>query len=370
MKVLHLNTGNETGGGMIHILTLLKQLKNSIDVTLGVFYDGELAKRARNLGINVHVFKQKSRLDIKIIREIKHFINKNEIDILHSHGPRANFIASLIKPKNNYEWLITVHSNPKHDFLNQGIIGKIFTYLNLHAVKSADQIIAISERFKQELIKNGVSKNKIHVILNGIDFSVIPKKAYKREEFGLSKEDFVILMIARLEPVKSHETALMALNKLVKNNKKIHLLIVGDGSRRRELESYVRKERLDQHVTFLGHREDVVELFTLCDISILTSKSESFPLVLLESARAKKTVITTDVGGVQKLIPNEKYGYIIDIGDHHDLAVKISKMMLLKNSGELEQMGERLFHHASKSFSEKKFGESILEIYSTVLKNK
>lgn len=366
MNVLHLNSGTETGGGMYHILSLLNQLKNWSNVTLGVFTEGELAVRARNMGISVQVFHQRTRLDFSVVKRVSHFIDSHHIDILHTHGPRANFIASLLKKERNYEWFVTVHSNPNHDFLHQGIKGKFFTYLNVRAIKAADHIVAISERFQEDLINQGIDAQKIHVILNGINFDIEPEYMYRREDFGLSSDHFVVLMIARLEPVKSHETAFLAIKELQKHYRNLVLLLAGDGSRRNELENFVRDEGLEENVMFLGQRDDVNELLPLCDITVLTSKSESFPLVLLESARAKKPVITTDVGGVRKLIPNEQYGYIIAVGDYQNLADKIRKMILLKNNGKLEQMGERLYHHARKHFSEKIFGKSVLKIYQTV----
>ena len=95
MKVLHVNSGNETGGGMFHILSLLKQLKDKVQTTLVVFHEGELADRARNLGVDVEVFPQRSRLDLSVYRRLKHYIKTQNVDILHSHGARANFISFL-----------------------------------------------------------------------------------------------------------------------------------------------------------------------------------------------------------------------------------------------------------------------------------
>lgn len=363
MKILHLNSGNETGGGMFHILSLLKQLKNSTDVTLGVFHDEVMAAKARSLGINVKVFKQHSQIDLTVAKQIKEYIQDNDIDILHSHGARANFISLFVKPKKNFKWYLTVHSNPLDDFINQGIKGKVFTKLNIRAIKSADQVIAISERFKNDLIQLGVNGQKIDTILNGIDFNIKPKTRYNREMLDLKEDDFVIIMIARLEPVKDHETAFRGLKEALSKEGNIKLLLVGDGSRYEELQNVAEEMGLSENVLFLGQRNDVTELLTIGDITILTSLSESFPLVLLESARAKKPVITTDVGGVKSLIPNEDYGYIINVGDADQLAERILNYYEMKENGKIEERGELLYQHASENFSEEAFAQSVLNIY-------
>jgi L-malate glycosyltransferase len=363
MNVLHLNAGNETGGGMFHILSLLGQLKDTGNITLGLFSEGEMAKRAREKNIHVVIFKQKHQFDISIINQIKQYVIKNKIDIIHSHGPRANVISYMLKRKVNFIWYTTVHSNPLDDFIGYGLKGRFFTRLNVFAIKSADQILAISERFRTNLIKLGADKKKICTILNGIDFNVCPKRAYSREEFQLSKDDFVIMMVARLEPVKHHETAIEAMEQLVKLSSKFQLVLIGDGSRMDELQSMVKEKGLTKNVKFFGYRKDIPELLELCDISLLTSKSESFPLVLLEAARAKKTVVTTDVGGIQSLIPNENYGRIINVGDVENLVKQISDLYELKQKGKLKEMGENLYLHARTNFSLESFANSVRKTY-------
>lgn len=363
MKILHLNSGNETGGGMFHILSLLEHLKNKDEVFLGVFSEGEMTERAREKGIDVVVFKQKYKFDISVRKQILKFIKQNQIEILHCHGPRANAISLLLKRHLNIPWYITVHSNPQDDFLNSGLKGKLFTRINVQAIRSADRILAISERFKKDLGKLGVQQEKIVTILNGIDFHTPHLQTYEREQFGFKESDFLIMMIARLEPVKLHETALMALKKLKSRSNSLKLILVGDGSRRVELEQMAKDLSVSDNVIFLGHRNDVPALLELADITLLTSKSESFPLVLLESARAKKPVISTDVGDVRLLIPNKEYGRIVNVGDVDHLAKEIWELYKLKEAGKLISMGEKLYEHAEANFSIEVFTESVRNSY-------
>lgn len=367
MKVLHLNSGNETGGGMFHILSLLHQLNKKINVTLGLFHDMEMAERARNMGIQVQIFKQNSKFDLSVLKEIQNFIQKNEIDILHSHGPRANFISYLIRHNITCQWLITVHSDPEDDFIGKGILGRLFTHLNIKSIKNADHILAISNRFKDKLMTFGIEANKISTILNGIDFHVKPRKIYKRSDFGLNENDFVIMQIARLDPVKNHKTAFKALKQLLDKSTEFQLVLVGDGALENDLKNLAKEMNISENVHFLGYRNDIPELLTLCDITILTSRSESFPLVLLESARAKKPVISTDVGDVKSLIPDDRYGFIINVDDYNDLTKKIWKMYQLRKSGMLTIIGENLHRHAAANFSEEHFAKSVLMVYKKVV---
>ena len=92
-------------------------------------------------------------------------------------------------------------------------------------------------------------------------------------------------MPARLEPVKGHEFALAALSEVVSEFPHVKLLLAGDGKHETALEEMVSEKGLSDHVYFLGYREDLDRIYPLGDVTLLTSLSESFPLVLLEGAK-------------------------------------------------------------------------------------
>jgi L-malate glycosyltransferase len=368
MKILHLNAGNETGGGMFHILSLLNQLNRS-EFYLGVFEHGEMYERAIESGIQTVLFPQRTKFDFSIIKKITRFIRENEIDFIHTHGARANCYGTLIRTLTDVKWLATVHSDPRDDFMGKGAIGRLYTYTNKRALRKADHLLAISERFKTILtVGFNIPSERVSVMLNGIDFEKELPKPYRREELGLSEEDFVIIMVARLEPVKGHKVALKALQKVNANhNGKVKLLLIGDGQQREELKTCTAELGLENVVNFLGHRNDVEKIYPAADAAILTSYSESFPLVLLEAARASVPVITTDVGGVDKLIPDDRYGWIIPVENHEALADRIELAMDLKTSGVLQSMGRKLESYSKRHFSIEQFANNVYNVYLKLL---
>lgn len=363
MKILHLNAGNETGGGMHHILLLLNNLPKE-EVILGVFEEGELEKRARSMGIETRVFLKDAQNSKRSIEQVIDFIKEKNVGILHSHGPRANLFGTYIVRKTGCYWISTVHSNPNDDFLGKGIKGKVFTFLNKWSLKRTNHIFAISERFKEMIVSYGIDQNKISIILNGIDFSEQPKKQYAREDFQLSTEDFVIVMVARLEKVKKHLDALRAVRNTIKTNKNIKLVLIGEGSEREEILKNIQLLHIQEHVTFLGHREDVQEILGIADVILLTSKSESFPLVLLEASAQKIPAITTNVGGVNKMIPSAEYGWIVGVGSILGITEAISEAVRFKEDHKLKQIGQLFSEHCKQNFSIEK---QVDEIYKTYL---
>ncbi|XXM72914.1 glycosyltransferase family 4 protein [Lysinibacillus sphaericus] len=368
MKVLHLNAGNETGGGMFHILSLLNEFNHS-EFYLGVFEKGEMYERAVDSGIQAVLFPQKTKFDFSIISKITRFIRENEIDFIHTHGARANCYGALIRSLTDVKWLATVHSDPRDDFMGKGVRGRLYTWANKRALRKADHLLAISERFKKILTAGfNVSRERVSVMLNGIDFDKKLPEPYNREELGLSEVDFVIIMVARLEPVKGHKVALKALQKVnAAHNGKVKLLLVGDGQQREELQRCTNELGLENVVNFLGHRNDVEKIYPVSDLAILTSYSESFPLVLLEAARAGLPVITTDVGGVDKLIPDDSCGWIIPVEDSEALADRIGSAVKLKDTGQLSGMGKKLESYSKRHFSIEQFANNVYNVYLKLL---
>ncbi|TKC17005.1 glycosyltransferase family 4 protein [Robertmurraya kyonggiensis] len=365
MKILHIISGGEVGGSREHVISLLNMYPKE-QVTLLVFQEGMLSTEAKALGINVIILKQKNRYQISVLSQLTKYINHNHFDIVHSHGPRANLFCSLIRHNIDSKWVITLHSDPSLDFMKKGIIGKFFAWLNIYSLKKADLILAVSDRFADMVIEYGVSEDKVYTIFNGINFDA-PDVGFDRQNFNLNETDFVISMIARLHPVKGHQIVLNALDKL-KQKHNLKLLLVGNGPIEDEIKHQVEKMGLSNHVFFLGFRKDVDSILGISDVSVLASYSESFPLVLLESARVKVPIISTDVGGVKKLIDSEDKGWLIPIGDEEALRIAFEDAIILKAEGKLKNIGIKLYEHASSNYSVQHLFNAINQAYESLLK--
>lgn len=367
MKVLHVISGGETGGSRKHVVTLLKKFPSEM-VSLAVFHEGILASEAREHGIDVHVLTQRSRYDLSVLKRLSTFINQGKYDLVHTHGPRANLFGYLIYKRIEAIWVTTIHSEPHLDFMKSGLKGQLFTRLNIYALKRADFLFAVSDKFKSNLISFGINRDKIKTIYNGIDFKEEREKSgvtLKREDLALSENDLVIAMVARLHPVKGHTLVFEALKKIKKQN--VKLLVVGDGSLESDLRQTVKKLGLEKTVHFMGFRKDVEEIYNLSDIAILSSYSESFPLALLEAAKQHVPIIASDVGGVRKLIDKPDLGWVVPIGDSEGIRHALEDAYEKKRANSLKQMGSALYLHASSDFSLEHLYQSIASSYKELV---
>ena len=368
MKVLHLISGGDTGGAKTHIISLLKGLNKLIDANVICFLEDTFYEDAKAAGINIQVFKQKSRSDMSVVSRLLEEIEKDNYDIIHCHGARANFIAMFLKRKVKRPLITTIHSDYKLDFKDNIYKKFVFTTLNTIALKIFDYYIAISDTFKEMLVERGFKKDEIFVAYNGIDLDVPPEFQSKDEflkTYNIDYRDKIIVgIVARLDLVKDHETFIKAANIVLKTNKEIIFLIAGDGNDERRLKDIVKEFKIQDNVHFLGFVKKPYSFFNAIDVNVLTSVSESFPYVILEGARMKKTVISTKVGGVSKLIKDDYNGYLIPIGDENALAEKIKS--LYNNREKIRTMGENLYQDVANNFSSDSMAEQHVKIYKEI----
>lgn len=369
LKVLHLISGGDTGGAKTHVISLVKELDKLIDVKIICFINDIFYQDALKSGINIQVFEQRKRTDFSIIKRLKDEIEKENYDIIHCHGARANFIGVLLKRQINRPMITTVHSDYKLDFKDSFYKRIVYTSLNSMALKSFDYYIAISDTFKTMLVERNFKEQKIFTVYNGIDMDS-PMDYATREEFlsryGIQGEGKVIIgIMGRLDLVKDHETFITAAAKVLETREDVMFLIAGTGNDDLRLKTLVKDMDLEEYIYFLGFVEDQYSFFNAIDVNILTSISESFPYVLMEGARLKKPAISTKVGGISKLIEDGFSGYLIEVGDNEALAEKI--ILFMESQDRIETMGENLYKTLKLNFSSQKMAKKHYEIYEKIL---
>jgi len=206
------------------------------------------------------------------------------------------------------------------------------------AMQFVDAIIPVSDEIKRSLVRRRkIPAEKIQVIHYGVDLQKFCSNGHaavsaKRAEVGAVADTILIGVVARLEPPKGHRYFLEALPEVVKKYPQVHVILVGDGVLRAELEAMTRQLAISRHVTFLGARNDVSELLNAMDFFVLPSVSEGLPNVLLEAMACEKTVMATNVGGIPEVVRHGENGYLVPPANAAAL-----REMLLRSLAEREQ---------------------------------
>jgi glycosyltransferase involved in cell wall biosynthesis len=135
--------------------------------------------------------------------------------------------------------------------------------------------------------------------------------ASRRTEFGIPAQALIAGIVASLRPVKDQATLLRAVALARLKFPHLHLVLVGDGPSRQELETLARGLGIREWVHFAGIRPQLPSMHHMFDVSFLTSRSEGFPNALIEAMAAAKPIIGTDVTGVRDAIRHGQNGLLV-----------------------------------------------------------
>lgn len=370
MKVIHLIGGGDEGGAKSHVLQLIKELGKHIDATLISFRKGKFHDDAVAMGIDARIVKT-GNIFLDLRKTLK-LVKTGQYDIIHSHGAKANMMASIIRRITGIPVVTTVHSDYHLDYMHSLLKRFTFGIINMIALRRIDYHISVSSNLKEILKDSGFDPQHLYSVNNGIAFdNEIPpctrKEFFERFNVPFPEDCVLIGIMARLHPVKDHETFLRAAAEVIKANPEARFLIAGPGDELLDhLKQFADKLGLTPYVCFTGMVEKPYDFFQIIDINVLTSISEGFPYVVLEGARFSKVFVSTRVGGLSELVESGVNGYLVEPKDWKTLGAHLSELSLDKNKR--ERMGEKLQVMAEAEFSLRRMCESQLSIYEAILK--
>jgi glycosyltransferase involved in cell wall biosynthesis len=206
------------------------------------------------------------------------------------------------------------------------------------AIRRAAGIITVSERLRQFAIVCGADPAKTRTIPNGVDTSVFhPRgRAEVRKKHGLNAGIPLILSAGYLIERKGHHRILRALHAMHQRGARARLVIAGgpggEGKFEPALRRLVQELMLQDSVTFTGQvsPETLAELMSAADLLCLATTREGWPNVVNEALACGCPVVATDVGGIPDLIPSEKYGFVVPVGNQEALESAIEKALRLQ----------------------------------------
>jgi len=171
------------------------------------------------------------------------------------------------------------------------------------------------------------------VIWNGVDTvrytaHLSDVERYKqREVFNFGASEFVIACCAAMRPEKCHRDLLMAGEMLFHRGHKVKLLLIGDGPERSGLERLISEHGMTDYCVITGFQSDVRPFLEAADVVVLSSRTEGFPLAVLEAMSLGKAVVAPAVGGIPEQIDSGATGYTYNVGDISALVAALEKMI-------------------------------------------
>jgi glycosyltransferase involved in cell wall biosynthesis len=222
-----------------------------------------------------------------------------------------------------------------------------------------DRYVAVSQAIADQLAGPfGTPAYKIEVIRNGIPLAAFEDPGGSSPAHDAQRP--LILTVARLDDQKGHDFLLDAIPDITHGT----FLFAGEGDRRRSLEEKAERLGISHRVAFLGHRSDVPQLLAGCDVFVLPSLYEGFPLSVLEAMAAGRPVVATAVGGTPEAVVDGVTGYLVPPAQPAALAEAVNRV--LADPARAEAMGRAGQARAKESFSAAAMARRYADTYEAV----
>jgi glycosyltransferase involved in cell wall biosynthesis len=366
LRVLHV-TATTTGGVGLLILFLVRHLNPRAFELAVAFGRGYLLDRQFDeAGVRAYTLSTSRAVGIwsalKGTIEVYRILARERYDIVQSHTSVGGVIGRLAGWAARTPVVVwTVHglgAHPGHPAWKRLLLRTVEGVLDWFT----DHYVAVSEDLRDQGVRAGIYRaKKVTVIPNGLQFDHLPSAfdpAAKRRALGVPADAPVIGTITRFEPQKANDVFLRAVERVLRRVPNLATLIAGDGPQRTELEALAAQLGIAERVTFLGWRDDAVELLGAMDAFCMSSRWEGCPMVLLEAMAMRCPVVATDIGGVREIVVSGETGLLVAPDDPAALAQAL--LRLIASPDERSRMGA-----AGRKRVERHFGaDGMLDAYS------
>lgn len=302
IRVLQYIGSLEAGGSQSMIMNIYRNIDRSkvqFDFVVDrkgkndLFYKDEI----ESLGGKVYVFDEyfKGYNYFAFTKQWKEFFKKHpEYKIIHCH---VRSVASIVLKIAKQNGLVTIcHSHSTSNGKGIKAVAKKMLQSRIH--KYCDYYFACSEESARWLYGENITKSDKCIILNNaIDASKYTfdekVRARVRKELGLEDKK-VLGQIGRIEKVKNYDFSIELLSRLLKEDDKYFLLIVGAGSLENSIIEKAKKLGVDKNMLILKNRSDIPELLQAMDVFIMPSLYEGLPVAFVEAQAAGLSCVISD----------------------------------------------------------------------------
>lgn len=259
-------------------------------------------------------------LRLKVVRTVWGLIRKHDIRVI-CIGELASmaWLAEFFRRVAGTRMVLYVHGEEVTQRMDAGSFGR----QRAAHLQAADAVVAVSRFTERALAEQmGVSPERICLIENGVDtrrFSPGPDDASLRARFGLQGKRLVVA-VGRLVPRKGFDKTIEAWSKVCRAHPDAHLVIVGDGPQRPELQALAGASGVAGSITFTGSVDDAdllaayrsASLFVMPNRTMPDGDTEGFGLVFLEANACGRAVIGGRAGGAVEAVRDGVSGLLVN----------------------------------------------------------
>jgi glycosyltransferase involved in cell wall biosynthesis len=343
------------GAEKVHAVLSVYFQKNGLEVHNCVFMDlitYEFSGEVLNLGKispdSFFVYRKAKRFFI-----FRNFIKRNDIDFVIDFRQKTNFIL---------EFLISrfVYSNNAIYRVASGVLDFYFpksSFLTTVLCKNKT-IVTVSNAIREKVEQLGFVKN-VQCIYNPIDFDRID---FLKNQFNIEYNSY-ILAVGSFKDIKQFDKLILAYSKSILPTQNIKLVLLGKGENRIIYDSMSKELGIEQFVKIEDFLNNPFPFYKNAKFTVLSSKNEGFPNVLLESLACETPVVAFDcLSGPSEIIQDCENGLLVENQNLEKLITAMNEMIT----------NQELYLHCKKNakesvlkFSVERIGEQWIRLFNT-----
>lgn len=348
------------GGSERQMIQLTRLLIESgkYNVHVACLHDGgALRPEIERLGFKtVREFPISSFYDANMavqLRRFSKYLKENDIRLVHTHDFYSNIFGMAGAALGG----VPVRVASRRE--TSGMRSPAQKQAERLAFRLAANIVTNADAVCDQLASEGVARDKISVVYNGLDLDRLkPRELSRTEVFELLQlpADFVagdpkfVTIVANMQhDVKDHPMFLRAARRIHDALPNTRFLLAGEGRLLEQIKAFADEQGIGDHAFFLGRCNYVPDLLNISDVCVLSSKAEGFSNAILEYMAASCPVVATDVGGAREALIEGETGYLVASGDDEAMADRI--IGLLRDPERMRAMGKLARQTVEESFS-------------------
>jgi glycosyltransferase involved in cell wall biosynthesis len=330
--ITHLDRGGATDNTLLSVVGL-DRTRYQVDLVAG---PGEHEARARAAADRVFIIPSLRR-PLRPLSDLRAAITLwrlvGRYDVVHTHTAKAGVLGRLAARARRVPMVVhTIHAFPVNDHMPRAKRWLLLAVERL-AASCADRIIAVCQINAVEALALGIAEvGQLRVVASGVPVAAVRAGVGTRVRAGLGIPAGapVVGTVTRFMEQKAPLDFVTASHRVVAANPDAHVLVVGDGPLRAQVETAVGGE---PRIHLLGYREDVPDLLAAMDVVAFSSLWEGLGRALTEAVLAAKPVVATSVNGVPGLVVEGVTGHLVPPARPDLLAARILQLLARLDRG-------------------------------------
>ncbi|WP_191859180.1 glycosyltransferase [Hanstruepera ponticola] len=299
IRVLYTIPNFNTAGSGRSVYDLVKGLDKTIfEPEICCFHNkGTFFKEVESLGVPIHLFPFTTAYRpwttfFFRTQRIKQFFKRQAYDVIHSWHWSSDFSEALAAKMAGIPYVYTKKA-----------MGWESRFWKWKSFLSSSVIVVNQDMMVKYFSKMHDKAVKFPLAIDTKTFVPMPASVPLRNQLGIEADDFVIVSVANLVPVKGIEDLIEA--ALILNESRIKVLIVGDHNNDYGLKLKARYQK-DEAITFIGKQLDVKPYLALANLFVIPTKDEGrregIPNAPLEAMAMERIVLGSDVSGIHDIL--------------------------------------------------------------------